>query len=115
MVGDNGPGIVPAFPNRGLSMNRTEKLAQTLENLGFNIHSVENSDIYESCINLAVTSDSDLWIGVSEEYYSVTYWSESDGQVDMPVVETMLELIDDIRTAINHIKREELTNPETIE
>ena len=96
-------------------MNRTEKLAQTLENLGFNIHSVEVSDIYESCINLAVTSDSDLWIGVSEEYYSVTYWSESDGQVDMPVVETMLELIDDIRTAINHIKREELTNPETIE
>jgi len=96
-------------------MNRTEKLAQTLENLGFNIHSVEDSDIYESCINLAVTSDSDLWIGVSEEYYSVTYWSESDGQVDMPVVETMLELIDDIRTAINHIKSEESTNPETIE
>ena len=95
-------------------MNRTEKLAQTLENLGFNIHSVENSDIYESCINLAVTSDSDLWIGVSNECYSVTYCSR-DGLVDMPIVETMLELIDDIRTAINHIKREELTNPETIE
>jgi hypothetical protein len=107
VLGDNGPGISPAFPNRGLSMNRTEKLAQTLENLGFNIHSVEDSDIYESCINLAVTSDSDLWIGVSEEFYSVTYCSQN-GLVDMPVVETMLELIDDIRTAINHIKREEV-------
>ena len=90
-------------------MNRTEKLAQTLENLGFNIHSVEDSDIYESCINLAVTSDSDLWIGVSNECYSVTYCCQYGGLVDMPVVETMLELIDDIRTAINHIKREEVS------
>jgi len=89
-------------------MNRTEKLAQTLENLGFNIHSVENSDIYESCINLAVTSDSDLWIGVSDDCYSVTYFSQY-GLIDMPVVETMLELIDDIRTAINHIKSEEVS------
>ena len=108
MVGDNGPGIVPAYPKKGLAMNRTEKLAQTLENLGFNIHSVENSDIYESCINLAVTSDSDLWIGVSNECYSVTYCCQY-GLVDMPVVETMLELIDDIRTAINHIKSEEVS------
>jgi hypothetical protein len=87
-------------------MTRTERLAQTLENLGFNIHSVEDSDIYESCINLAVTSDSDLWIGVSEECYSVSYCCES-GQVDLPVVETMLDVIDDLRTAINHIKTEE--------
>ena len=74
----------------------------------FIIHSVENSDIYESCINLAVTSDSDLWIGVSNECYSVTYCCQY-GLVDMPVVETMLELIDDIRTAINHIKSEEVS------
>lgn len=89
-------------------MTRTERLAQTLENLGFNIHSVEDSDIYESCINLAVTADSDLWIGVSDECYSVTYWCE-DGQVDLPVVETILDVIDDVRTAINHIKRAEVS------
>ena len=88
-------------------MTRTERLAQTLENLGFNIHSVEDSDIYESCVNLAVTADSDLWIGVSDECYSVTYWCE-DGQIDLPVVETILDVIDDVRTAINHIKTAEV-------
>ena len=89
-------------------MTRTERLAQTLENLGFNIHSVEDSDIYESCINLAVTADSDLWIGVSDECYGVTYWCE-DGQIDLPVVENILDVVDDVRTAINHIKRAEVS------
>lgn len=90
-------------------MTRTERLAQTLENLGFNIHSVEDSDIYESCVNLAVTADSDLWIGVSDECYSVTYWCDSDGQIDLPVVDTILDVIDDVRTAINHIKTAEVS------
>jgi hypothetical protein len=90
-------------------MTRTERLAQTLENLGFNIHSVEDSDIYESCINLAVTADSDLWVGVSDECYGVTYWCDFDGQIDLPVVENILDVIDDVRTAINHIKRAEVS------
>lgn len=87
-------------------MTRTERLAQVLEHLGFNIHSVEDSDIYESCINLAVSDNSDLWIGVSDECYSVTYWCE-DGQVDMPVVETILDVIEDVKTAIHNIKSKE--------
>lgn len=89
-------------------MTRTERLAQTLENLGFNIHSVEDSDTYESCINLAVTADSDLWIGVSDEFYSVTYCCE-DGQIDLPVVDNILDVVDDVKTAINHIKRVEVS------
>lgn len=90
-------------------MTRTERLAQTLENLGFNIHSVEDSDIYESCINLAVTADSDLWVGVSDECYSVTYWCDPEGQIDLPVVDNILDVVDDVRTAINHIKKAEVS------